>query len=66
MGTMRIPSPGIPVLVVPTITAQKATTTQPNKSKSNAHHPSLKSSDYLFKHSTAAIYRFWPCFAIDN
>jgi hypothetical protein len=38
-GTMSIPSPGIPVLVVPTITAQKATTTQPNKFKSNAHLP---------------------------
>jgi hypothetical protein len=63
---MRIPSPGIPVLVVPTITAQTATTTQPNKSKSNAHHPLLKSYDYLFKLLTAAIYRFWPGFAIDN
>jgi hypothetical protein len=46
---MRIPSPGSPVLDVPTITAQKATTTQPNKSKSNAHHPLLKSSDYLLR-----------------
>jgi hypothetical protein len=63
---MRIPSPGIPVLVVPTITAQTATTTQPNKSKSNANHPSLKSSDYLSKHKPAAIYRFCPVFAIDN
>jgi hypothetical protein len=44
---MRIPSPGIPVLVVPTITAQKATTIHPSKSKSNAQHPLLKPSDYF-------------------
>jgi hypothetical protein len=63
---MRIPSPGIPVLVVPTITAQKATTTQPSKSKSNANHPLLKPTDCLFKLLSTALYRFWPGFAIDN
>jgi hypothetical protein len=46
-------------------TAPNPTTTQPSKSKSNAQHPLLKPSDY-FKLLIAALYRFWPGFAIDT